>query len=676
MNFLRKFFLILIICALAKVASAQIKVIDNKGTLKSIDESKWSLSGINIFNKNTGNIGIGTSTPNNKLEINSGTTGASGLRLSQLTSASILGTNSNGDLINANPSAGTISAGKLLGFDASGNLVIGADPTAANNIYTTDGALSASRTVDMPSSRTLSFSPSGTQVANQFSVDGTTFSVDALNNRVGLGTASPITTLDVQGVPGTTTVADGITFPRLTGDQLKAKDALYTTAGTLVYVTAAVGTASLKTTRVNTAGLYQFDGSIWVPISPAATTVSNTVTSPNSLTTTVNGITGTAVSMVTGVSNTSSANNLSTTVNGVAGGNVSIINSNGLAGASNKLTSTVNGVAADFTPAAGTIDAGKLLGFDASGNLVIGADPTTSSNIYTSNGQLTGNRSVDLAGKTLTFSNATGTAIANQVSIGGTAFSVDAANSRVGMGTASPITTLDVQGVPGTATVADGITFPRLTGDQLKAKDALYATAGTVVYVTAAVGTPTTKTTNVNAAGLYQFNGAVWQRLATTNVLAKKMVLSAEYAGATLTSNSSSNNGDMIADNTRTTVTPNWMNYYEWTGRDASGAQSYQIAVRVTLPNDFVAWDTSSAVQIDNFANAGCTVTLQWFLAGSGTAFASQTGITNTTWAKTAFSSTNLSTWASPGATATLLITLSATNGNLVRVGDITLNYQ
>ncbi|MCQ4142434.1 complement C1q domain-containing protein [Chryseobacterium sp. EO14] len=49
---------------------AQVKVIDNKGTLKQVDESKWTLSGSNIYNKNSGNVGIGVSSPSEKLEVN------------------------------------------------------------------------------------------------------------------------------------------------------------------------------------------------------------------------------------------------------------------------------------------------------------------------------------------------------------------------------------------------------------------------------------------------------------------------------------------------------------------------------------------------------------------------------------------------------------------------------
>ncbi|ANF51884.1 hypothetical protein A0O34_15810 [Chryseobacterium glaciei] len=55
------------------------------------------------------------------------------------------------------------------------------------NIYNTDGSLTGNRLVTQ-GTNTLAFS---SNAVNGFSVDGSTFSVDALNNRVGIGTAAP-----------------------------------------------------------------------------------------------------------------------------------------------------------------------------------------------------------------------------------------------------------------------------------------------------------------------------------------------------------------------------------------------------------------------------------------------------------------------------------------------------
>ncbi|WP_054511675.1 hypothetical protein [Chryseobacterium sp. ERMR1:04] len=64
------------------------------------------------------------------------------------------------------------------------------------NIYNADGSLTGTRLVTQ-GANTLSFLATA---VNAFSVDGTTFSVDAANHRLGLGTAAPATKLDVTTV--------------------------------------------------------------------------------------------------------------------------------------------------------------------------------------------------------------------------------------------------------------------------------------------------------------------------------------------------------------------------------------------------------------------------------------------------------------------------------------------
>lgn len=92
-------------------------------------------------------------------------------------------------------------------------------------------------------------------------------------------------------------------------------------------------------------------------------------------------------------------------------------------------------------------------------------------------------------------------------------FTVSAQN--VGINTNTPASTLQVVGAAASTTQADGITIPSLTGNQLKAKDAVYTTVqeGTIVYITAAASPTTTKTTNVTEAGFYYFDGSAWQRV-------------------------------------------------------------------------------------------------------------------------------------------------------------------
>ena len=48
---------------------AQISVVNPKGTIVTVDSSKWQLNGANIINKNAGNIGVGNNNPLFKLDV-------------------------------------------------------------------------------------------------------------------------------------------------------------------------------------------------------------------------------------------------------------------------------------------------------------------------------------------------------------------------------------------------------------------------------------------------------------------------------------------------------------------------------------------------------------------------------------------------------------------------------
>ncbi|WEK70155.1 MAG: hypothetical protein P0Y62_01125 [Candidatus Chryseobacterium colombiense] len=88
---------------------------------------------------------------------------------------------------------------------------------------------------------------------------------------------------------------------------------------------------------------------------------------------------------------------------------------------------------------------------------------------------------------------------------------------NVGINTTTPTATLDVNGSPTDLTKVDGFIPPRITGNQLAAKDSMYGTNqnGTIVYVTSAVTTPTTKTAAVTAPGHYYYDStsSTWKSL-------------------------------------------------------------------------------------------------------------------------------------------------------------------
>lgn len=123
--------------------------------------------------RGNGNVGIGTSAPTAKLDV------AGNIKIAD----------------------GTQGANKILTSDADG-LASWQDPAASQNIYNTNGTLAGNRTVTQ-GTNTLAFT--GT-ASNAFSVDGATFSVNASNDRVGIGTTTPAAKLDVAG---TIRIADG-----------------------------------------------------------------------------------------------------------------------------------------------------------------------------------------------------------------------------------------------------------------------------------------------------------------------------------------------------------------------------------------------------------------------------------------------------------------------------------
>ena len=80
-------------------------------------------------------------------------------------------------------------------------------------------------------------------------------------SQVGINTDQPKATLDIKASPTSTTKIDGFIAPRLTGNELQAKDALYTNDqdATIIYATAPVTTATDKTFNVTSIGYYYFD---------------------------------------------------------------------------------------------------------------------------------------------------------------------------------------------------------------------------------------------------------------------------------------------------------------------------------------------------------------------------------------------------------------------------------
>ncbi|WP_454046502.1 hypothetical protein [Chryseobacterium sp. Marseille-Q8038] len=166
------------------------------------------------FCKAYSQMGINTASPAATLDINAkkatGTsTSVDGVlitRLDRQRAQSMTGVPAS-TLIYINSIATGSQAGTAVNIDAVGYYYYDGtawvklhNPTnaTAGNIYTTNGTLTGNRTVTQ-GANTLAFT--GTQ-ANAFSVDGATFSVDAANDRIGVGTMTPDTKLTVSTPDG------------------------------------------------------------------------------------------------------------------------------------------------------------------------------------------------------------------------------------------------------------------------------------------------------------------------------------------------------------------------------------------------------------------------------------------------------------------------------------------
>lgn len=85
----------------------------------------------------------------------------------------------------------------------------------------------------------------------------------SVKGQVGINTETPQTTLEVVGKPDDVSHYDGIIPPRITGDQLAAKNYSISKKGAVVFVTNSPSNLSGQVINVTEPGVYFFDGSIW-----------------------------------------------------------------------------------------------------------------------------------------------------------------------------------------------------------------------------------------------------------------------------------------------------------------------------------------------------------------------------------------------------------------------------
>ena len=180
-------------------AFAQVSAVNIKGTKVAIDSSKWILSGIHIFNKNTGNVGLGNPSPTYKLDV-TGKVRVTDSFVSKTVLVQTLNAGTiNDSLVVADPSTGILKRMNTNRFTANANNGL----TKVVDTVQLGGALTKNTIITQAANK-LQFTSTA---VDGFSIDGTTFSVDGNNNRIGIGTNAPNKTLEINsGVSNTSGV--------------------------------------------------------------------------------------------------------------------------------------------------------------------------------------------------------------------------------------------------------------------------------------------------------------------------------------------------------------------------------------------------------------------------------------------------------------------------------------
>jgi hypothetical protein len=159
--------------------------------------------------------------------------------------------------------------------------------------------------------------------------------------------------------------------------------------------------------------------------------------------------------------------------------------------------------------------------------------------------------------------------------------------------------------------------------------------------------------------------------------LASSMILSAEYQGAVLSADGSNNTGNMTADSD---ALNNSMNYYEWNSSEAS-LNDYDVRIRFTLPSDFDSWSVGGITF--NFATESTSSVsnqLDFYVYEETSASIDgqsedQVSSVAGTWTSTTVSGSGLTECVSAGDVCMLIVKMSSSNDNYVRVGDIGIGY-
>lgn len=155
----------------------------------------------------------------------------------------------------------------------------------------------------------------------------------------------------------------------------------------------------------------------------------------------------------------------------------------------------------------------------------------------------------------------------------------------------------------------------------------------------------------------------------------KRVTISPEFEGASLTADGGSNTGTMTSDNM--TSTP-YRNYYNWTTTQG-GSQDYDVWIRVPLPADFDAMASANAVIVETWSDslANTTATIDVFDTGN-TSDCTGVSIETTTvdtWEDATPTGCTGGTYTANGI-MTIQIKLGSVSSSNIRLGRIYFDYE
>lgn len=171
-------------------------------------------------------------------------------------------------------------------------------------------------------------------------------------------------------------------------------------------------------------------------------------------------------------------------------------------------------------------------------------------------------------------------------------------------------------------------------------------------------------------------DGSTWIPMADAS---KTVTLSAEYAGAVLTADGTSNTGAMTSDAESNHLQDN-MNFYEWNSSETS-LNDYDIRLRFTIPDDFDSWATT-AMTFNYLTEATGTtnnkIDFYVYEEGASSADAFDTdnaSATADTWTTATIAGSSLTDCNAVGETCMLIFRMYSANDSYTRVGDIDITY-